>query len=121
MITDLLLLAAAHGDLCSIEVLSDREVERGHRACDLLTTEAEAFDLSIDYGSAGDVDGDSYSYGYSHGYNNGDGYGTGDGDGGGYGGGYGGGTGDGRGGGEYSDGPGYSGRQLSIGALVLPK
>ena len=112
MITDLLLLAAAHGDLCSIEVLSDREVERGHRACDLLTTEAEAFDLSIGYGSDGD--------GYGTGDGNGEGYGS-SGGGGGYGyGNCGDGNGDGYSHSSYGDGYGGNreeGRQLSIGGL----
>jgi len=117
VITDLLLLAAAHGNLCSIEVLSDREVERGRHACDLLTTDVESFTLQIGYGYGyGNYgDGDGYGDGddYGNGNGNGEGYGYGDiyGDIYGYGGNL---TGDeGNGNGNGNGG----GRQLSIGGL----
>ena len=56
MDADRILCAAEHGDLCAIEVLDDRERERSSGAFALLSSDAEAFELS-GYGS-GDGSGD---------------------------------------------------------------
>ena len=108
MAVDSILRAAELGDLCALEIVDDRERERGCHASELLSSDAEAFEL---YGSGyGDGYGDGYGYGYGYGDGSGDGYG----DGYGYGYGYGDGDGDGYGDGDGS-GSGYGyGLQISI-------
>ena len=80
MAVDSILRAAELGDLCALEIVDDRERERGCHASELLSSDAEAFEL---YGSgSGDGYGDGYGYGYGYGDGDGHGYGDGDGDGG---------------------------------------
>ena len=126
MAVDSILRAAELGDLCALEIVDDRERERGCHASELLSSDAEAFEL---YGSGsgdgygdgygygygyGDGSGDGYGDGYGYGYGDGDGDGYGDGDGSGYGDGDGSGDGDGYGDGS-GDGSGYGyGLQISI-------
>ena len=66
MSTDLLLLAAAHGDDGAMLVLDDWCRERGQRLSDLLTPEPETFELTVSYGSGyGFGDGNGSGYGLS--------------------------------------------------------
>lgn len=66
MDVDQILRAAEHGSRGALEVLDDWARERGQRATDFTSTDAETFELVIGYGD---------------GYGGGDGYGDGDGDG----------------------------------------
>ena len=62
MAVDSILRAAELGDLCALEIVDDRERERGCHASELLSSDAEAFEL---YGSGyGDGYGDGSGYGY---------------------------------------------------------
>ena len=75
MAVDSILRAAELGDLCALEIVDDRERERGCHASELLSSDAEAFEL---YGSgSGDGYGDGYGYGYGYGDGSGDGSGYG--------------------------------------------